>query len=200
MRYTLWSQGRLIGHTDLDIHTVSPSLRQGFIEPTDGADSVLRDATGVPRAIAATRRMRREGVAARTRDELFAAAYNRREALDLQLRDENGAEFECDFMRVWDLPALDCTDDMEDEADVADSCATDDQLTSDKPWSDDLESDIELIDEWIEDRENEEVYHSAWPPPPPPDDRWNTMRYLLQVFLKTSGEEEDPLFFSPPFG
>src|ERR1043165_5803721 len=104
MRYSLWSHGRLVGHTDLDIHTITPHLRQGFIEPAAGGETVLRDATGVVRFMDEERRRRRDGALARDDDYLdrFAAACDRREDLDLELRDEAGQVFECEFMRVYD--------------------------------------------------------------------------------------------------
>src|ERR1041384_7743242 len=99
MRYSLWSHGRLVGHTDLDIHTVTPHLRQGFIEPADGGEAVLRDATGVMRFMAEARR--RRGASALASDDScldgFAVACHRREAIDLELRDEAGQVFECEF-------------------------------------------------------------------------------------------------------
>src|ERR1041385_8272566 len=59
MRYTLWSRGRLVGHTDLDIHTVTSTMRQGFVEPTEDGRAILVDATRVWRAIAEMKRARR---------------------------------------------------------------------------------------------------------------------------------------------
>ena len=51
--------GRLLGYTDLDIHTETPTMRQGFIEPTAEGRPLLEDATGVWRAMADRKRAKR---------------------------------------------------------------------------------------------------------------------------------------------
>src|SRR3954470_17489846 len=56
MRYTLWSRGRLVGHTALDIHTMTCGMRQGFVEPTLEGRQILADATGVWRTMAEVKR------------------------------------------------------------------------------------------------------------------------------------------------
>src|SRR3954466_4724480 len=86
MRYTLWSHGRLIGHTDLDIHTITPTMRQGFIEPTAEGVPLLADATGVWRALAEVKRgVRVRGHARPKDDTLVQTAMDRRERLDFEL-------------------------------------------------------------------------------------------------------------------
>ena len=104
MRYTLWSHDTLVGHTDLDIPTVTPNMRQGFVEPTEEGKPLLADATGVWRAIARMKRERRARGDSRENDDhgIVLAAMERREALDLELRDERGAAFECEFIRITD--------------------------------------------------------------------------------------------------
>src|SRR4051812_16317287 len=104
MRYALWSCGRLVGHTDLDVRTVTSTMRQGFIEPTEEGRPVLADATGVWRTMAEVKRgSRARGGPGENDHDLFLAAVQRREDLDLELRDGRGAVFDCDFMRVTDL-------------------------------------------------------------------------------------------------
>ena len=118
MRYSLWSGDRLVGHTDLDIDTVTPTMRQGFIEPTPEGRPLLEDATGVWRAMADRKRAERarEGDETTEGDDMVTASMNRRESLNLELRDEHGVVFECDFMRVYDLFDLNAgvVDDMSD--------------------------------------------------------------------------------------
>ena len=117
MRYALWSRGRLAGHTDLDIRTVSPRMRQGFVEPTLEGRSLLADATGVWRALAEVKRdARARGEPGRNDDALVRAAATRREGLDFELRDEHGVVFECEFIRIYDNFDLEngITDDMND--------------------------------------------------------------------------------------
>src|SRR4051812_37155260 len=189
MRYSLWSNGRLVGYTFLDIHTVSANLRQGFIEPTEEGEALLREATGVPRAMAAGGKLRREQGNRRAALDLFRAACDRREALNFELRDESEAVFECDFMRVWDL--RDVHSGVLDETDLE---LDDDVVSSGDEGNLDAEDAAEFeasVEEWIRDTEDEQMYHSGWPPPPPPDERWDTMQYHLQVFLKTPSDVAD---------
>ena len=105
MRYTLWSRGLLVGHTDLDIHTVTSTMRQGFVEPTEEGRHVLVAETGVWRAIAQMKRERRARGEGRENDDhgIVLAAMERRADHDLELRDEGGARFECSFIRITDL-------------------------------------------------------------------------------------------------
>jgi len=173
MRYTLWSHGILVGHTDLDIPTVTPTMRQGFVEPTAEGRPALIDATGVNRVINENRRRRHEQGGEMTDEDmrLFRAACDRREALDFELRDETGQLFECEFMRVWDIR------EMSFEFEI------------------DAEMDADLIDEMIDDQEEEEDeedrFNSSWPPAPAPDERWDTMQYHLQVHLKGCFDETE---------
>ena len=200
MRYTLWSHGRLIGYTDLDIHTVSLNLRQGFVEPTEAGQQLLEDATGVPRAMVIARKAQRARGGTRTKEDhdVFVEACNRREALNLELRDDNGEIFECDFMRVYDLQddssdELAALDEVDDPTE-AESCDS----TSDDGLGSTAEEIEAMVQQWLEDKSEEEMFHSAWPPPPPPDPRWDTMRYLLQVFLEKADDIDD-LLASPDF-
>src|SRR6185436_8078996 len=105
MRYSLWSRGRLLGYTDLDINTETPTMRQGFVEPVPEGRSLLEDATGVWRAMADRKRAERarDGDGSSKDDELVTSAMSRREALNLELRDDHDVVFDCDFMRVYDL-------------------------------------------------------------------------------------------------
>ena len=44
MWYTLWSRGRLLGYTELDLPHVQEHIRMGFIEPTPEGVRLLPDA------------------------------------------------------------------------------------------------------------------------------------------------------------
>jgi hypothetical protein len=102
MRYSLRSRGRVLGYTDLDIETITPTMRQGYIEPTPEGRPLLADATGVWRAMADQKRAQRarDGEKAAEDDERVTEAMNRREALNLELHDEHGEVLACAFMRV----------------------------------------------------------------------------------------------------
>lgn len=201
MRYTLWSHGRRIGTTDLDIYTVSEKLRQGFVEPTEEGKALLHDATGVFRAIAEERQRRAHGIPRDRSDlEAFEAACERREALDLELRDDDGALFNCAHMGVYDLRELDrdravgSVCDAEDEKELMEYVAS---LSPEERAEFEAQQapDEAAIEEWVveaeQTRADEEMYHSEWPPRPPDDERWETMQYFLQVFMVDCTHRED---------
>ena len=196
MRYTLWSHGRLVGYTDLDIRTVTPTMRQGFVEPTPDGKALLEDATGVLRAMADRKRLQRarDGVELEEDDDIVCAAMERRDALDLELRDESGDVFG-EWIRVYDLfdSKSGVTDDMmdtEEEMEAAFQIRLS-QLTPEEQVealaqrdADQAEID-EFVAQWMEDRNSAEMFNSAWPAPAPEDPRWETMQYHLQVHLKS---------------
>ena len=199
MRYALWSRGRLVGHTELDVHTVNSTMRQGFVEPTDEGSSVLADATGVWRTMAEVKRgARARGGPADNDMDLFIAAVNRREALDFELRDEKGTLFECDYIRVTDLFDLEngvvdemCDTEEEQEAEFQIRLSGLSPDERDKALAERAASDAEIeefVNEMLEDRD--ERQQSGWPPLAPDDPRFETMQYLLQVHLKAPAWEE----------
>lgn len=174
IRYSLWSHGRLLGHTDLDIPCVSSHLMQGFIDPTPEGTKTLPQATGVARVVAASRAPSLSEVERRRHDAEFAVACAQRDGLDLELRLDDGSVFPCDFMRVYDLRDDSWADPPDDE----------------EPLDEEVEAEIEAeVEEWFEERR----WGSVWPPPPPPDPRWDTKQYHIQVFLEKSSDIDDLL-------
>lgn len=202
MRYTLWSRGRLAGHTDLDIYTVTPTMRQGFIEPTPEGRPLLEEATEVWRAMADQGRAKRVHGEDDLADdhELVAEAMSRREALEFELHDEHGAKFDCDFMRVYDLFDLNAgvVDEMGDteeeeqaEFEVHLSSLSAKQGAEALAERAATEAEIEeFIAELREERDEQQLFGSSWPAVPDEDPRWSTMQYHLQVFLKTCFEDD----------
>jgi hypothetical protein len=192
LRYSLWSSGRLLGHTDLDLETHQSRFIHGFIDPTTLGERILPDATGV---VAVTARRPRHRAADGFDDNYlrdFRAAVNRREALGLILRDQDGDTFECDFIRVYDLRDTSYTEtepldadelELDFEAEGEDG-EDDDSETED--WAAALEEDLAL-------RADSEMYGSTWAPPE--DERWETMQYYLQVYLNVP---DDDLFEEQP--
>ena len=176
MRYSLWSHGRLVGHTTLDLLCHQNRFIQGFLEPTAEAGQLLADATGVV-AVCAKRHAR--AAEWPNDDEYFDAftrACERREALDFVLRDEAGEAFDHDFIRIYDL--FDQSWQSGREVDEPDDAEIDADLLSE------MEEDLAVIEE--SDR-----YGSAWAPPE--DERWSTMQYYIQVFLeRTDDDTDDP--------
>jgi hypothetical protein len=188
MRYSLWSNNRLVGHTTLDLACHQNAFRHGFLEPSAGAEPLLVDATGVA-AICATR----PSDWSRSDDYLarFTRAVERREALNFVLIDERGRTFNSDFIRVYDLrdQLLENAPYDDDEDDPPD--------WEDAGRDDDLDADIfaEMDDDWEEELDDEfESRSSSWEGE---DERWDTMQYYLQVFLKRA-EDERPDFALPP--
>lgn len=176
MRFALYSHDTLVGFTALDIQCVQSSLRQGFLEPADGADAILDAATGVPPVLAASMRARRKNAGAFDA-ELDAAVQNAlraRDTLDLSLHDEQGKPFDCDFIRIYDLrdSSFELGDDVCDDAD--------DELEGG------LDADWEVQEaSWDEDDDSLEAFFGLADDSPsiPFDERWDTERFLIQVFL-----------------
>jgi hypothetical protein len=202
MRYTLWSRSRLVGHTDLDIHTITPTMREGFIEPTVVGRQLLADATGVWRAMAEAKRGRRArgGVGAND-SALIRDAVLRRQGLDLELRDKHGAVFDCEFIRVTDLFDLErVVDEMsdteeEEEAEFEISLSGLSGQARDDALSRRAETDAEIstaVADMREEQDEGHMFGSAWPPAPPEDPRWETMQYLIQVHVRGDEWDEDP--------
>ena len=209
MRYSLWSMGRLLGYTDLDIHTETPTMRQGFIEPTAEGRPLLEDATGVWRAMADRKRAKRArgGDESSNDGELVTSAMSRREALNLELRDEHDVVLDCDFMRVYDLFDLHAgvVDEMSDteEEQQADFeiylSSLSPELGADALAQRAItDAEVEaLVAEVLEQREERELLGPGWPPACE-DPRWDTMQYHLQVHLKTSFDDDSD-FPGPTF-
>jgi hypothetical protein len=185
MRYTLWSRGRTLGYTELDLPHVDGCIRMGFIEPTDDGVRFLPDAIGVSAAAGALANAARR--AARGHDDAitefadFRAACDRREALNLELRDETGVLLEYEWIQV---------NDIDEGAWIEDDAADDDDL--DHEWLQQFEQDVDpdpecqaaiehdvgLMDAELDgdDWSGESAWGTA-------DDRWNWFRYHLMVRL-----------------
>jgi hypothetical protein len=181
MTYTLWGRDRLLGHTDLDLPHVQPHVRLGFVEPTEEGKRLLPDAAGVPATTAALHRARGmvddRDDAHRTQVADFNSACDRREALNLELRDETGGAVPCWFIRIYDLQDESSTDeDTEGDTQEFDD-AFDDEL------EDEFEGDTDFDGAptaWLED----DCSDASWQPP---DERWDTMQYHIQVYLYDPG-------------
>ena len=173
MRYTVWSRGRLVGYTALDLAHVRDRVRMGFIEPTEDGKRLLPDATGVPAAALALARAARR--AAHRRDASltefadFRAACDRREALRLELRDDAGVVFPCEWIEVDDIDDHSCLDETFD---------LDDDESLDPELEAAIDHDAELVESYF-DRDDDD-HASSWDPP---DERWETTRYHMTVHL-----------------
>jgi len=177
MPYTLWSHGRLVGYTELDIPCVQSHIMQGFIEPTEAGRPLLADAAGVPAVCAANRRAQKQSGRAKNDDaemDAFQRACDRREALHLELRDGDGTHVEVEWIQVNDIqsdPFADITDDDDDDEEL----------------EEELQAEIDAaIAEWKSRFDGEE-----WKGEPEPDPRWETMQYHCMVYLPGSMNRED---------
>lgn len=179
MTYTLWGRDRLLGHTDLDLPHVLPHVRLGFVEPTEEGKRLLPDAAGVPATTAALWRAR--GMDDDRDDKLrtevadFNAACDRREALNLELRDESGGVVPCWFIRIYDLQDQAWIDEDIDSDETEFDDALDDAL--EEEFEDEIDFDSHAPQALFED---DLLDGSSWQPP---DERWDTMQYHIQVYL-----------------
>lgn len=204
MRYTVWSRGRLVAHTDLDIPTVRPNMRQGFLEPTAEGAPLLADATSVWRAIAEVKRDRRaRGEPSEHDHSLVEAAVERAHDLHLMLRDESGDALEFEYIRVTDLFDLE-NGNLDDMSDTEEEQEAELQIwLSSLPESQQqielakratmLAEVEEMVKEVLAERGAERRFGSAWPVPAAEDPRWDTMQYLAQVHLKGDRQGEPDL-------
>ena len=204
MRYTLHSRGTLVGHTALDIHTITPTMRQGFVEPTEEGRALLAAATGVWRAIAEMKRTSRARGSQPTIDDhmLVRAAVDRREDLELELRDQTGAPFPCEFIRITDLFDIEngIVDEMgeceeEEQADFEirlSGMSPDDRaraIAERAEMDARIQADAESLLQDMRGDDDPEETDSVWPPAPPEDPRWQTMQYLLQAHLPVDARQ-----------
>lgn len=182
MRYSLWGRGRLLGYTDLDLPHVQARVRLGFIEPTDDGLRLLPDATGVPTAAHALARASKDILDERystlTEYADFRSACDRREGLPLELRDEAGAIFDCEWIQIHDIQELSALSEAFDDS-------VDDEIDPELEAA--IEADAEVIEELHDDTGDydydydDDYGDEAWQPP---DERWDSMRFYLMVYLR----------------
>lgn len=178
MRYSICSHATIIGYTELDIECINENLRMGFVEPTEAGRQALLDATGV-HAVCAKRTVswREENTEAnRAYLAEFKAACDRREALNLELRDEHGQRFPCAYMRIYDhflqWPPMGEENDPLDDPDLG------------PELREQVEADVAELREWLDDLA-EDRKADAWKwEYEEPDPRCVTAQYTIQVVLR----------------
>jgi hypothetical protein len=131
--------------------------------------------------------------------DIFRAAVDRRENLDLELRDETGQPFGCAFIRITDLVDVEngvveemCETEEEEEArfQIHLSTLSDDAREAALAKRAESNAEIEqMVDEVMAERDEDQMFGSGWPPSPPEDPRWKTMRFLLQAHLESDDWE-----------
>ena len=144
--YSLWSRGRLLGETDLGFISRENRHRCGWLHPTEIGERILPEAAGIAPA------MRTEfmiGPDATLHADVLAAC-DREEALELELRGQDGKRIETEDIGVRDthylmsIPENDCEDDEdytltpEQEAEIEEFVAA---------WKEEHEGDLNLESE-----------------------------------------------------
>ena len=168
MPYTLWSRGRLIGHTDLGFVRVVPTTRMGWFHPTPVGEKVMPIAVAVPPVIQAyvERARQLDGDATAVQAQLdrstegadLSAAFNHFEALEFELRREDGSVVPTDSIGIQDTHRLLGlareweNDEVDDWSDVGDMLL--EPSESDLELERAIEHDAALIEEWFAERDD----------------------------------------------
>ena len=159
MPYTLWSKGRLVGHSDLGFRESSPGVRFGWFHPTETGVPIVEVITS-PSRLFLLARQRGDGTSLDAEIEIAGASV---EALELELRDEGGSVVKTDDVGVID------TEVTLQYSELAQREYTDADTEVEDLFSGDVADDFELLEFAVEvDAEEQE---------PPP-------RYQIVVFLE----------------
>jgi hypothetical protein len=100
--YSIWSRGRLIGHTDLGFVYGEHGIRMGWFQPNELGEKFMPRATGVAPALRASRDAGRDVL----RDPDIASAFDHERALELELRGPNGKAVETEHIAIIDIEYL----------------------------------------------------------------------------------------------
>lgn len=172
MPYTLWSRGRLLGESELDFAYRRNGWRCGWFQPADGAGPLIEIATGVSPAMSAMHHDAQD----RTTQADVAAAIDRCEALELELRGPDGAVVPCDDICIRDSEyLLTLADSIDDDAWYE---SLDDDARAELDAS--VEHDIAIIEECLD--------HDAAAPWRPETE---LRRYQLQIQLRDHDDDDD---------
>src|SRR5437867_5964465 len=101
-QYTVWSRGRLLGHTDLGYVRCLPRHRMGDFHPTEEGESLMPIATGVSPAYRALHKVSMEifGNAREERTEGEYAACQRALRRTTEYADVEEAHVHCESLRL----------------------------------------------------------------------------------------------------
>jgi hypothetical protein len=111
MSYTVWSRGRLIGHTDLAFTEAVPGARAGFFFPTERGLAAVRIAVEAAEVLLAAR----DGGDHTTFKADLVAATDRCEALLLELRGPDGAVIPTTDISIRDTELMASWADLDDD-------------------------------------------------------------------------------------
>lgn len=157
MTYTLWSRGRLLGHSDLGYARVQPLHRMGTLVPTEEGERLLPVASGVSAAIIAWGNAMRGGAQKAAspgggplpvqENADLLSALDERDALGLILCGPDGHVIPTEWIDVRDCAFMQSqAEEANREADAAAAVTESgsDDLGLDEPIDDDL-ADLEAL-------------------------------------------------------
>lgn len=139
MSYSIWSRGRLIGHTDLGFIYREHGIRVGWYHPNELGEKLMPRATGVAPAMRESREAGRDLLT----DPDVASACDHEQALEMELRGPNGEVIETETIAIIDTEYLLSIPDPVEDYDSVESFDFHEEpmLDTEKPWEQDPESD-----------------------------------------------------------
>lgn len=180
MLYSVWSNGRLVGVTDLGFKYRPPRFRAGWFHPGDDTGSLMDMATGFGPALHACHKAGRDALT----DADMQTAIADAQSLALELRDATGKTIETAHISIVDgdrLPPIEECEDLDEKPDW---------MTSDDPpdWLPEEEEEIVLddLEEWeVEIVKALSEPDDDWMTDPKDDDPWSEEsdlpRYQISV-------------------
>jgi hypothetical protein len=139
MKYTVWSRGRLVGETDLGYAQFRPNLRAGDFFPSEEGQKLM------PVATESHTLSRGQDSDPETKYADMMSAYDRCEALMLELRGEDGRVIDTEWIAIRDTEMI-LSSLSDDELDLDDfTSAYDPELEAT------IQHDADLIAEWFGD-------------------------------------------------
>lgn len=164
--YSLWSRGRLIGHTDLAFKEQIEGQRGGFFFPTETGVPLTRIAVEAAEVLMEAR----DGIVDTTMAADLAAATDRCEALALELRGPDGAVISTTKITLQDTELLATWPDVDEDVSSA-------QLSPREQRALDavVEHDLMILEEGL---------NEGWMSTDDEDDIWNEPEFpRYQIFV-----------------
>lgn len=150
--YTLWSNGRLLGHTDLGFRGNTDVAKVGWFHPTEVGERCMHVMTAGSRIL-----LERDGVDRKTLSADMCSAANRIDAMSLELHDDRDMVVNTESVGITDTEILLAFDRLDDALDILHTGSFEEMLEDD-----DFDAgDLECVDEFEADEKEE------WGEPPP---------------------------------
>ena len=111
--YTLWSNGRLLGHTDLGFRGNSDVAKVGWFHPTEVGERCMHVMTAGSRIL-----LERDGVDRKTLSADFCSAANRIDAMSLELHDDSDTVVNTESIGITDTEILLAFHRLDDTLDI----------------------------------------------------------------------------------